>query len=81
MVNGEAMLAQYAKDLGIPADEAKKGALYMNTEANLTEAQNANVPDRRRHARYRFSAPITVHAPNQPAMRGMSIEKARFPYG
>jgi hypothetical protein len=45
----------------------------MKTE--VSSEVSPSIPDRRRHARYRFSAPITVHSKNgSSAIRGMSLE-------
>ena len=40
----------------------------------VSDGVSASIPDRRRHARYRFSAPITVHSSNGSAIPGMSLE-------
>jgi PilZ domain len=32
------------------------------------------IPDRRRHPRYRFSMPITIHTPGDQAIPGIGIE-------
>jgi len=45
----------------------------MKTDV-VSNTASAGVSDRRRHARYRFSTPITVHPSNRPAMPGMSLE-------
>ena len=34
----------------------------------------SGIPDRRRHARYRFSMPITVYLTGRAPMHGMSLE-------
>ena len=45
----------------------------MKTE--VSSEASPGVPDRRRHARYRYSVPITVHSKNgSSAIRGMSLE-------
>ena len=45
----------------------------MKTGAASSEV-SLSVPDRRRHDRYRFSAPVTVHVNGRSAIRGMSLE-------
>jgi len=45
----------------------------MRTENTSSEASRG-IFDRRRHARYRFSAPLTVHVNCGPAIPGISIE-------
>jgi len=40
----------------------------------ISNVASASAPDRRRHARYRFSVPITVHSSGHQAVRGMSLE-------
>jgi len=45
----------------------------MRTDTASSET-SLSVPDRRRHVRYRFSAPITVHPNGRSAVRGMSLE-------
>ena len=45
----------------------------MRTDTASNEA-SGSIPDRRRHDRYRFSAPITVHLNGRSAVRGMSLE-------
>lgn len=45
----------------------------MKTE--VSGEVSPSIPDRRRHARYRFSVPITVHTKSgSSAIRGMSLE-------
>lgn len=43
----------------------------MRTESS---EEALGIPDRRRHVRYRFSAPITVHVNGGSAIPGMSLE-------
>ena len=45
----------------------------MRTDTTSSEA-SWHLPDRRRHVRYRFSAPITVEPNGRSAIRGMSLE-------
>jgi len=45
----------------------------MRTETACNEP-SPSVSDRRRHDRYRFSAPITVHPMGRSAIPGMSLE-------
>ncbi len=45
----------------------------MRTDTASTEA-SLSVPDRRRHVRYRFSAPINVHLGGGSAIRGICLE-------
>ena len=45
----------------------------MRTDTASSEA-SLGFPDRRRHVRYRFSAPITVEPNGRSAIRGMSLE-------
>jgi len=45
----------------------------MKTDTASNEA-SLSAPDRRRHDRYRFSAPITVYPNGRSAIRGISLE-------
>ena len=45
----------------------------MKTDTATSEVSPC-APDRRRHDRYRFTAPITVHPSGRSAIRGMSLE-------
>src|SRR5215467_14584003 len=45
----------------------------MKTET-IPKQEPLTVPDRRRHARYRFSVPTSVRLASGAVMRGMSIE-------
>lgn len=45
----------------------------MKTDV-VTNPAPMNFPDRRRHARYRYSIPITVYVANRAPIHGMSLE-------
>jgi hypothetical protein len=45
----------------------------MQTDVN-SQNVSETCSDRRRHARYRFSAPINIHSADGTAMRGISME-------
>ncbi len=45
----------------------------MNIDRTCQEIE-ANIPDRRRHPRYRYSAPITVLASDGSVVPGMTLE-------
>jgi len=47
--------------------------MFMRNNTASSE-KSAGVPDRRRHDRYRFTVPITVHSAGRSAIRGMSLE-------
>ncbi|MGA8492580.1 MAG: PilZ domain-containing protein [Terriglobales bacterium] len=43
----------------------------------ISQSVAQTVPDRRRHPRYRFSAPITIRSGDNLTMQGISIEISR----
>lgn len=45
----------------------------MHIDGTCQEIEG-NIPDRRRHPRYRYSAPITVLAPDGSVVPGMTLE-------
>jgi hypothetical protein len=55
--------------------EGNKGPLMQ--QAELTSKEIVPCADRRRHHRYRWSAPITIRCSDGTSMKGISIEISR----
>ena len=56
-----------------PADASSEGTAIMQTRLDFENSSNTFV-DRRRHSRYRFSVPITIHASGNIVISGIGIE-------